>query len=127
MNLEEKLKEVLDRAVANHEAAGMSLLAVRTGQELAYAQSGMANIAEGKPIRRDSIFRLYSQSKPITAAAVMILLERGLLDEQDGVDRYLPGFRNAKAARMTGSARTARQTCCGSQDRENSRRSCASG
>ena len=81
MGLKEKLMACLEQALANNEAAGMSVLAVRKGQELAYAQAGMANIAAQKPIARDSIFRLYSQSKPITAAAVMILLDRGILDE----------------------------------------------
>ena len=103
MNLKEKLTDCLERALVNHEAAGLSLLAFRAGKEWVYTQAGMANIAEGKPVRRDSIFRLYSQSKPITAAAVMILLERGLLDEQDGVDRYLPGFRNPRVIHPDGS------------------------
>ena len=76
MSLNEKMTACLEQAVANHEAAGMSVLAVRGGEELVYAQAGMANIAEGRPIARDSIFRLYSQSKPITAAAAMSLLER---------------------------------------------------
>ena len=103
MYLKEKLTDCLEQAIANKEAAGMSLLAVRHDEELVYAQAGMANIAEGKPIARDSIFRLYSQSKPITAAAAMILLERGILDEQDGVDRWLPGFRNPKVVHADGS------------------------
>ena len=54
----------------------------------------MADIDEGRLIQRDSIFRLYSQSKPVTAVAPMILVERGLIDLMDGVDKYLPGFRN---------------------------------
>ena len=103
MSLTKKMTACLEQAVANHEAAGMSVLAVRGGEELVYAQAGMANIAEGRPIARDSIFRLYSQSKPITAAAAMILLERGMIDEQDGVDRWLPGFRHPKVIHMDGS------------------------
>ena len=103
MNLKEKMTACLEQAAANQEAAGMSVLAVRGGEELVYAQAGMANIAEGRPIARDSIFRLYSQSKPITAAAAMILLERGIIDEQDGADRWLPGFRNPKVIHADGS------------------------
>ena len=107
MGLKEKLTACLEQAVANKEAAGMSVLAVRKGQELAYAQAGMANIAAQKPIARDSIFRLYSQSKPITAAAVMILLDRGILDEQDGADRWLPGFRDPKVIHEDGGVTAA--------------------
>ena len=107
MNLQEKLTKCLEQAVANHEAAGLSLLLFRRGAELAYAQAGMANVATGKPVERDSIFRLYSQSKPITAAAAMILLERGILDEQDGVDRWLPGFRNPRIIHADGTVTAA--------------------
>ena len=103
MSLKEKLTECLERAVDNREAAGMSVLVYQHGKELAYAHAGHANIAENRPIARDSIFRLYSQSKPITAAAAMILLERGILDEQDGADRYLPGFRNPQIINADGS------------------------
>ena len=103
MSLSRELTACLERAVANHEAAGISLLVCRDGQEICYAQAGMADREAGKPVARDSIFRLYSQSKPITAAAVMLLADRGLIDLMDGVDRYLPGFRNPRVAQADGS------------------------
>lgn len=96
MALKEKLQECLNQAVANREAAGLSVLVRKAGEDLCFAKAGMADIASGKPVERDSIFRLYSQSKPITAAAAMILADRGLLDLQTEVDRYLPGFRNPR-------------------------------
>ena len=103
MGLKEKLTVCLERAVENHEAAGYNLLILRDGEELCYAQAGKADIQSGKPISRDSIFRLYSQTKPITAAAVMILADRGLIDLLDGVDQYLPGFRNPRVVSPDGS------------------------
>lgn len=96
MNLKDKLERCLEQAVENREAAGLSVLVRKNGEDLCYAAAGMADIASGKPVKRDSIFRLYSQSKPITAAAAMILADRGLLDLQTEVDRYLPGFRNPR-------------------------------
>ena len=96
MTLKEKLTACLEQAVENHEAAGFNLLVLRNGKTLCYAEAGYADIASGRKIRRDSIFRLYSQTKPITAAAAMILIERGQLDLQAGVDMYLPGFRNPR-------------------------------
>lgn len=98
--LEEKIHEVISRAVDNHEAAGYNVLIRRDGEQIAYAEAGFANIAEAAPIRRDSIFRLYSQSKPVTSAAVMILIQRGLIDLFDPVETYLPGF--AKPRVLTG-------------------------
>ena len=96
MGLNEKLTACLEQAVANHEAAGINLLILRDGAELCYAQAGKADIGTGKMIARDSIFRLYSQTKPVTAAAVMILADRGIIDLMAGVDQYLPGFRNPR-------------------------------
>ena len=87
MELEKKLTACLERAVENHEAAGISLLVLRDGTELCYAQAGKADIGSGKPVSQDSIFRLYSQSKPITAAAVMILADRGEIDLMAGADQ----------------------------------------
>ena len=103
MSLSRSLTACLERAVENHEAAGINLLVCRDGQEICYAQAGLADTASGKMIARDSIFRLYSQSKPITAAAVMLLADRGLIDLLDGVDRYLPGFRNPRVVNPDGS------------------------
>ena len=102
-----RLTECIERAVENHEAAGISLLILQDGEELCYTQAGMADIASGKPVERDSIFRLYSQSKPITAAAAMILADRGVLDLMAGVDQYLPGFRNPRVVQADGSIRPA--------------------
>lgn len=96
MNLTEKITRCLERAVENNEAAGISVLCLRGEREACYAQAGMADIERGEALRRDHIFRLYSQSKPITAAAVTLLIERGLIDVMDPVEEYLPGFRNQK-------------------------------
>ncbi len=96
MKLQERIEQILAAAVENHECAGANVLVRRNGEELLYAQAGHADLATKTPIRRDNIFRLYSQSKPVTAAAVMILVERGLIDLMDGVDKYLPGFKNPR-------------------------------
>ena len=102
MKLQAQINDILAAAVRNHECAGANVLIRRHGEEVLYSQAGMADIAEGRRVERDSIFRLYSQSKPITAAAVMILVERGLIDLMDGVDRYLPGFANPRVVDQRG-------------------------
>ena len=102
MSLQRKLTECIERAVENKEAAGINLRVLRDGEEICYAEAGMADIASGKPVARDSIFRLYSQSKPVTAAAAMILADRGVIDLMDCVDRYLPGFRNPRVVSADG-------------------------
>ena len=107
MTLKEKLENCLQEAVNHHEAAGLSVLVKKDGEDLCYASAGKADIASGRLVERDSIFRLYSQSKPITAAAAMILVDRGILDLQTEVDRYLPGFRNPRFIAPDGQIRKA--------------------
>ena len=102
MSLEQKLTACIQQAVENREAAGINLRVLRDGEELCYAEAGMADIAAGKPVRRDSIFRLYSQSKPVTAAAAMILADRGVIDLMACADQYLPGFRNPRVVSPDG-------------------------
>ena len=96
MKLEERLEEILKAAVKNGEAAGISVLVRKNGKDAAYAAYGCADASAGKKVERDTIFRLYSQTKPVTAAAVMLLCERGVIDLMDPAEKFLPGFRNQK-------------------------------
>ena len=107
MGLQERLSACLRQAVENHEAAGVSLLILKDGRELCHVREGYADIETGKTLRRDSIFRLYSQSKPVTAAAAMILVDRGILDLMAPVDQYLPGFANPRVVEADGTLRPA--------------------
>jgi len=102
MNIQEKVTQCLEQAVDRHEAAGIAVMVRRDGQELFCAQAGHADQETATPLRRDHIFRLYSQSKPITAAAAMLLMERGVIDLMDPVEAYLPGFHNQKVATVQG-------------------------
>ena len=107
MGLQERLSACLQQAVENHEAAGVSLLVLKDGKELCHVREGYADIAAGKPLRRDSIFRLYSQSKPVTAAAAMILVDRGILDLMAPVEQYLPGFASPRVVEADGTVHPA--------------------
>lgn len=89
----EKIQAVLTAAVDAGEVAGANALVMRAG-ETVYAQAGFADIENGKPFARDTICRIYSMSKPVTAVAAMILVERGVLDLGAGVGEYLPEFCN---------------------------------
>lgn len=108
MDIQKKVQACLERSVESHECAGISVLVRKNGQDALYASAGHADIAQGEPLRRDHIFRLYSQTKPITAAAVMLLMERGLIDLMDGVERYLPGFANPRVLTDKGLVSAAR-------------------
>lgn len=91
------LQETLRRSIDDNEIAGGNIMLIKDGSEIFYHEDGFANREAGTPIARDSIFRLYSFTKPITATAVMILLERGVIDLFDPVGKFIPGFRNQMA------------------------------
>ena len=90
------LQKHLDKIVADKEVAGCSCLVIKDGQELCYYEAGLRDVAAELPITRDTIFRLFSMTKPITGIAVMQLVENGQLSLTDPVSKFLPGFKNQK-------------------------------
>jgi len=54
-----------------------------------------------KPVTKDTIYRLYSDTKPITGVAALILCEEGLLSLNDPVSKYIPAFKNPVVATTT--------------------------
>ena len=89
-----QIQKIIQDEINQQEIAGCNLLVLHQGKEVFYHEDGYANVEQQTPIKRDSIFRLYSLSKPITATAVMILFERGALDLYEPVSQFLPGFQN---------------------------------
>ncbi len=87
------IQAAMDKAVANKEVAGVNLLVIQDGKEIFYAQSGHANIDFDIPMNRDTICHLYSQSKPITAAAAMLLMQDGIFDLNEPVANFIDSFK----------------------------------
>ena len=79
--------------VDREELAGAVMLVADREKVLAIDVAGAADVAGKKPMQPDSIFWIASQSKPITAAALMILVDEGHVNLNDPVDKYLPEFR----------------------------------
>ena len=92
----ETMDRLIEKEIAEGRAVGASALVVHRGKEIYYNAFGMADAERGIPMQRDTIIRLYSMTKPITAAATMILVERGELDLWDPVSKYLPCFKDQK-------------------------------
>ena len=96
------IQNVLDDFTAQNQASGLNLLVCKDGRELGYWQAGLADVAAGKPYSRDTIVRLYSMTKPVTAVAAMILMEEGRLDFAEELFRYLPEFGGLKVCSEAG-------------------------
>jgi CubicO group peptidase (beta-lactamase class C family) len=69
-------------------------LVARKGQIVHFEANGQRNVATGEPMTKDTIFRLYSQSKPVTGVAIMMLFAEGKFLLTDPVSKYLPEFAN---------------------------------
>ncbi|MEC7735435.1 MAG: serine hydrolase domain-containing protein [Pseudomonadota bacterium] len=71
-------------------------LVARRGEVGHYSHQGFKNIETKEPIDENTIFRIYSMTKPITSVAIMMLYERGLLRLEHELFRYLPEFANTE-------------------------------
>lgn len=88
----ERLTTWMQAQVDGERLPGLSLLVGRRGQ-VAFARcAGLADVEAGKPVRDDTIFRIYSMSKPVTAVAAMMLYEEGCFQLDDPIARFLPEF-----------------------------------
>ena len=94
-----RLADVLQEMVDTGFVAGVTCMVLQAGEEQCYYEAGFQDSANRIPIARNTIFRLYSMTKPITSAAVMMLLEDGKLDLLEPVSKYLPGFLNQTVIR----------------------------
>jgi len=75
---------------------GMTVAIMRKG-ELAYAHTcGKADVERNKPMRPDTIVRIYSMTKPLTSTAIMMLYEEGHFQLDDPISKFIPGFRNQR-------------------------------
>ena len=79
--------------VERQELAGAVMLVADREKILSQSAVGFADIAGKKPMRTDSLFWIASQSKPITATALMMLVDEGKVNVDDPVEKYLPEFR----------------------------------
>jgi CubicO group peptidase (beta-lactamase class C family) len=94
----ERLHTGMQSYVDSSRVTGLSTLLYRHGKTVDYFSCGMANIEANLPIAEDTLFRIYSMTKPITAAAVLMLLEEGKLRLTDPASRFVPAFRNLMVA-----------------------------
>lgn len=92
--MKEQLEKLIQQEVDAGEVAGANVYVEQAGNVLYEASFGYQDMDSKTSVHRDTIFRLYSLTKPITAVAVMILWERGMIELTDPVSRYLEGFKN---------------------------------
>jgi len=87
-----RIDDFVERHIKAHHFAGAVTLVARRGKVVQFRAYGMQDIAAGVPMAKDSIFRIYSMTKPVTSVAVMMLFEEGRFLLGDPVSKYLPEF-----------------------------------
>ena len=95
----DKLRRVGDyirNEIATGKIPGAILLIQQHGKPVYFENFGVRDVVTRLPMTADTIFRLYSMSKPITSVAVMMLVEEGRLSLGDPVSKYIPAFADVK-------------------------------
>ena len=92
----QRIGEFLRGEIADGKIPGAILLIQQHGKPVYHEFFGVRDVATRQPMTDDTIFRLYSMSKPITSVAAMMLVDEGRLRLDDPVAKYIPSFAKAK-------------------------------
>jgi CubicO group peptidase (beta-lactamase class C family) len=92
----ERVGEYFRNEIATGKIPGAILLIQQHGKPVYRESFGVRNVATQLPITPNTIFRLYSMTKPITSVAAMMLIDEGKLKLDEPLSKYIPSFTNAK-------------------------------
>jgi CubicO group peptidase (beta-lactamase class C family) len=88
----------MQRHIDAHDFSGAVTLVARNGQIAWFHAQGLMDIEANKPMEKDSIFRVFSMSKPVCGAAILMLIEEGKVRLNDPVSKFIPEFKGSKVA-----------------------------
>lgn len=94
----ERLHALIQDEIDQKHLAGAVTILARHGKVVEYRTYGVRDLATGAPMTRDTIFRDYSMTKPVTGVAMMILFEEGKWLPNDPIAKYIPEFAHLKVA-----------------------------
>ena len=92
----EKLNQLgifFDNTYIPNNLPGFSILVQQDNNEVYYYQSGEVDVNRERKLNRESIFRIYSMTKPITSMSIMMLLEQGKINISDEVEKFIPEWK----------------------------------
>ncbi len=100
-----KLDEAMQAMVDTGQVAGAVTLLARHGQIVSASTFGKRGLETGEAMPADAIFRIRSETKPVTGVAMMILYDEGKWKLDDPVSKYVPEFANLRVAKMDAEGR----------------------
>jgi CubicO group peptidase (beta-lactamase class C family) len=92
----ERIDRLLGRYLDERKLAGWQFAISRHGRVVHTARAGLRDIEAGLPVEDDTVWRIYSMTKPITSVAAMMLYEEGAFELKDPVERFIPEFADAR-------------------------------
>lgn len=91
-----RIDKAMQKHVDDNLIPGAVILIARHGKIAHLSAIGMMDVESGKPMKKDTIFRLHSMGKPITSTALLMLYEEGLFQLNDPAEMYIPAFKDLK-------------------------------
>jgi CubicO group peptidase (beta-lactamase class C family) len=95
-------KSCVQALIDNEKIAGASIIVARKGKIVLFETLGMMDQEARKPMQADTIFRIYSMTKPVTSVAAMMLYEQGKLKLDEAVSKHIPQFKGLKVYAESG-------------------------
>lgn len=95
-HLTTEMKAIVDRGAL----PGIVTMVAKDGKVVHFEAAGKRELETGSPMKKDSIFRIYSMTKPIAGVAMMMLLEQGKWQLNDPVSKHIPEFADLKVAKV---------------------------
>ena len=100
VNDKNKITKHFNAYVDNGSLPNISILIKKDNKEIYRHSHGYADIKNEINVSKNSVFRIYSMTKPVTGVAIMQLVESGQLRLNDKVSRYIPAFKNTKVINL---------------------------
>ncbi|HET9382780.1 MAG TPA: serine hydrolase domain-containing protein, partial [Streptomyces sp.] len=92
----DRLDRHFARVVDEGRMPGFLVAVARSGRVAHLTTHGSRDLAAGLPVEPDTLWRIYSMTKPVTAVAALLLMEEGRLSLDDPLERHLPVFADAR-------------------------------
>ncbi len=93
-----RIHDAIERHIDAHDFSGAVTLVARKGQIAWFDAQGLMDVEANKPMQKGATFRVFSMSKPICGAAILMLLEEGKVRLNDPVSKFIPEFKGSKVA-----------------------------
>ncbi|MGK0173408.1 MAG: CubicO group peptidase (beta-lactamase class C family), partial [Gammaproteobacteria bacterium] len=90
------LDEWVNEMIASRKLTHAQTIVFKSGATIHTNRCGVMDLATGLALRDDAIFRIYSMTKPVTAVAMMALVEDGACDLDDALAKYIPAFADTQ-------------------------------